>query len=129
MARKNGTAVAAILTLRHRGTTVYKYGCSDEKFRHLGAMPFLFGKLIEESKAEDVSEIDLGRTELGNNGLITFKDRLGAARRQIHYFRYAENCRHTVAMKSDSPIARALFASLPDALSSAAGRMMYRHIA
>src|ERR1700758_274389 len=34
LARRGGRAVAAILTLRHRRTVVYKYGSSDQKFHH-----------------------------------------------------------------------------------------------
>ena len=58
LALKNGTPIAAILTLRHRSSIVYKYGCSDERFHHLAGMPFLFWKLIEECKESGVEEID-----------------------------------------------------------------------
>jgi len=50
LARKGSIPVAAIMTLRHRGTVVYKYGCSDQEFHHLVGMAFLFWKLIEEAK-------------------------------------------------------------------------------
>src|SRR5207245_5150625 len=46
VARKDGNPIAAMLTLRHGATGVYKYGCSDEKFHSLVAMPFLFWRLI-----------------------------------------------------------------------------------
>src|SRR3984957_4521589 len=46
IARKDGIAVAAIMALRHRSSVIYKYGCSDESFHNLGAMPFLFWKMI-----------------------------------------------------------------------------------
>lgn len=128
LARKDGKAIAAILTLRHRGTVVYKYGCSDEKFHHLAAMPYLFWKLMEESKAEGAEEIDFGRTELDNYGLIKFKDRLGTVRRRLSYFRYAEKERERATGKSGFPATRAFFSALPDALSSRAGRLVYRHI-
>jgi CelD/BcsL family acetyltransferase involved in cellulose biosynthesis len=126
--RKNQKAIAAILTLRHRGTLVYKYGCSDSAFHHLAGMPYLFWKMIEESKAEGLEVIDFGRTELENSGLIRFKDRFGAARRRLNYFRYAENELERSAIPTGFAATRALCSALPDAISSRAGRLVYPHI-
>ena len=126
--RKDGVAVAAILTLRHQKTVVYKYGCSDEEYHHLAGMPLLFWKLIEESKAEGAEKIDFGRTDMDNDGLIRFKGHFGAVSQSLKYFRYAEKARERTPARTDSPIARALFSALPDALSSRTGRLVYRHI-
>ncbi|HEX4032088.1 MAG TPA: peptidoglycan bridge formation glycyltransferase FemA/FemB family protein [Terracidiphilus sp.] len=128
LVRKDGVAVAAILTLRHRKTVVYKYGCSDESFHHLAGMPFLFWRLIEESKAEGVKTIDFGRTDLDNDGLVRFKGHFGAVRQRLNYFRYAVKERDRTAARTDMPLARALFSILPSALSSGAGRLVYRHM-
>lgn len=128
VARKGGTAVAALFTLRHRGFVVYKYGCSDERFHHLAGMPFLFWKLIEESKAAGAEQIDFGRTDLDNDGLIRFKDQFGTVRRQITYLRYPERAPGESPAFSLMPSARRLFSVLPDALASAAGRLLYRHL-
>jgi lipid II:glycine glycyltransferase (peptidoglycan interpeptide bridge formation enzyme) len=129
LVRKEGVGIGAILTLRHRRTVVYKYGCSDERFHHLGGMPYLFWKLIDESKAAGDLQIDFGRTDLENRGLIEFKDRLGAARRQLTYFRYPKTAVKKSVVTSYLPAARHLFSVLPDGLSSLAGRLLYRHIA
>jgi hypothetical protein len=128
LARKDSIPIAAILTLCHRRTVVYKYGCSDEKFHHLAGMPFLFWKLIEEGKTAGAEQIDFGRTELENDGLIRFKDQFGTTRRRLTYFRYPESTRERYPAASDLPAARRLFSVLPDALSSRAGRLLYRHI-
>jgi lipid II:glycine glycyltransferase (peptidoglycan interpeptide bridge formation enzyme) len=128
LVRKDGIPIAAILTLRHRATVVYKYGCSNEKFHPLAAMPFLFWKMIEESKAASAEQIDFGRTDLDNDGLIIFKDRLGATRRRLTYFRYPESAKDKGVTAADLPAVRRLFSVLPDALLPWAGRMVYRHI-
>jgi hypothetical protein len=128
LVRKDGILVAAILTLCHGRTVVYKYGCSDERFHHYGGMPFLFWRLIEESKAIGAEQIDFGRTELDNDGLIEFKDRFGTSRRRITYLRYPESAREKDVVASYPHAIRSLFSVLPDALSSRAGRMVYRHI-
>lgn len=128
MARKDGVPIATILTLRHRGTVVYKYGCSDENFHHLAGMPFLFWKLIEDSRIAGAEQIDFGRTDLENDGLTRFKDQFGTTRRRLTYFRYPESTKKRWVAASKLPAARRLFSVLPDALSSRAGRLLYRHI-
>jgi CelD/BcsL family acetyltransferase involved in cellulose biosynthesis len=128
LARKNGVSIAAMLTLRHRSSVVYKYGCSDEKFHNLGGMPFLFWKLVEESKALGVEKIDFGRTDLDNEGLIAFKDRFGTSRKLLTYYRYTKNSRRGVANLRHSRAVRQFISFLPEAVSSAAGRVLYRHL-
>jgi hypothetical protein len=128
LVRKDSIPIAAILTLCHRRTVLYKYGCSDEKFHHLAGMPFLFWKLIEESKTAGVEQIDFGRTDLENDGLTRFKDQFGTTRRRLTYLRYPESKREKYPAPSDLHAARRLFLVLPDALSSRAGRLLYRHI-
>lgn len=127
LAAKNGIPIAAMLTLRHRSTVVYKYGCSDEKFHNLGGMPFLFWRLIEESKASGAEEIDFGRSDLDNNGLTVFKDRFGTRRKLLTYYRYP-NTRKGVAISGVSPTIRRIFSIMPNAVSSRAGSLLYRHM-
>lgn len=126
--RKDGAPIAAILTMRHGSTVVYKYGCSNEAFHKLGSMPFLFWKLIEESKALGAEKIDFGRTDLDNEGLVTFKDRFGTSRKLLTYYRYCRTGRDRVSSLSDSPALRQFFSILPQTISSAAGRILYKHL-
>jgi hypothetical protein len=87
VAFKDKHPIAAILTLRHKDTLVYKYGCSDVRFHELGGVHLLFWRTIEEAKRDGLSVFDLGRSEWTHNGLITFKDRWGASRSELRYFR------------------------------------------
>jgi CelD/BcsL family acetyltransferase involved in cellulose biosynthesis len=128
LVRKDNAPIAAILALRHRTNVVYKYGCSDERFHHLAVMPFLFWKLIEESKAAGAEQIDFGRTEIENGGLTTFKDRFGTSRRQLTYFRYPGDSKEKDVRAVDLPAARWVFNALPNVLLPWAGRLVYRHM-
>jgi len=128
VARKGHTAIAAMLTLRHRDTVIYKYGCSDERVHHLAGMPFLFWKLIEESKAAGAEQIDLGRTDIDNLGLTAFKDHLGATRRPITYQRYPVTEKETGKKLADSSVIRRLLAAVPSGISPWAGSLVYRHL-
>jgi Acetyltransferase (GNAT) domain len=128
LARKENTPIAAILTLQHRSTIIYKYGCSDEKCHHLGGMPFLFWRLIEDSKASGVEKIDFGRSDLDNHSLIAFKDRFGTTRKSLSYYRYPEPATRNILPKWDSQAIKQLFSMLPDVILSTAGRAFYRHM-
>jgi lipid II:glycine glycyltransferase (peptidoglycan interpeptide bridge formation enzyme) len=126
VARKSDTPIGAILTLQDRSSVIYKYGCSDEAFHYVGAMPFLFWQLIQESKASGAERIDLGRSDLDNAGLITFKDRFGATKRSLDYYRYPESPSHET--KRGTNAMRRLLSILPDTVACTAGRVLYRHM-
>jgi hypothetical protein len=128
VARKNGVPIAAMITLRHRSSVVYKYGCSDERFHNLGGMPSLFWRLIEDSKASGAEQIDFGRSDLNNEGLIAFKDRLGASKKLLTYFRYTRAARQGVGSLQHSRPLQQFFSILPETVASAAGRVLYRHM-
>jgi len=91
-------------------------------------MPFLFWRLVEESKESGAEKIDFGRTDLNNDGLISFKDRLGASRKLLTYYRYTKTAGRGVATLSDSRAVQQFFSFLPEAVSSAAGRVLYKHM-
>jgi hypothetical protein len=128
LARKDGLPIAAIMALRHGSSVVYKYGCSDENFHHLGAMPFLFWGLIQESKALGAIELDFGRSDINNDGLVTFKDKFGASRKLLTYIRYPEAKKETTASRWGLQSVRQIFSMLPDTLQPAVGNLLYRHI-
>ena len=119
--------IGAILTLRHRGTLVYKYGASDRRFHNLGAMPLLFWNVITQAKHEGLDQFDLGRSDMGNTGLIAFKDHLGAARSMATYQQYSASHR-TNKEGCGMGLAKRLFSRMPDRWLVAAGRALYKHI-
>jgi hypothetical protein len=128
IARKCGTPIAAMLTLRHRSLVVFKYGCSNAAFHNLGGIPFLFWRLIEECKLSGAEKIDLGRSELGHKGLVAFKDRLGASKRLLTYYRYTNvgGRRETAPWQWRG--LREILCNAPDAFFSKAGSVLYRHM-
>src|SRR5262245_32102727 len=128
LASKGGQPIAGILTLSFKRTMFYKYGGSEASVHHLGGMPFLFWRVIQDAQASGFEELDLGRSDVDQPGLITFKEHLGAARSMLTYYRYAE--RQVVAPRRlwISRMARHVFAHLPDAPLDLAGRLFYRHL-
>jgi CelD/BcsL family acetyltransferase involved in cellulose biosynthesis len=127
VARKNGAAIAAILTISHRQKLVYKYGCSDAHSHNLGGMQFLFWDLIRAAKEQGFVELDFGRSECSNTGLVTFKDRWGTRRELIRYLRYPHRKvaeQNAGAMK----VGKEVFARCPRGILRLAGRLLYPHV-
>jgi hypothetical protein len=126
VASKNQVPVSSILTISFGRTMTYKYGCSDENLNKYGGMAFLMWKAIEDAKNSGLDEVDLGRSDINNEGLAVFKDRLGATRSVMQYWRFP---------KSDSAgeagwktrFARQLVSVAPDSSLAAAGNLLYRH--
>lgn len=125
--------VAAILTLHFKDTLVYKFGCSDARFHKLGGMHMLLWKSIQDAKRLALQKFDLGRSEWENSGLITFKDRWGAARCELTYLRLlrasqAKGAYPAAGVKWKERAAKTVFQRLPDYLLCTLGDRIYRHI-
>jgi hypothetical protein len=125
VARRNDLPIASIVTLRHKQTVVYKYGCSDERFHRLGAMPYLFWRAIVDAKSQQLLELDLGRSEKA--GLIRFKDQLGANKTPLSYWRSYRNGASSASKLLQSRVAQSFFSHFPDGLFRLAGKILYRH--
>lgn len=128
VASKDTQPIAAIVTLSWRNIAVYKYGASDERYHHLGAVPFLFWKVIQKAKQDGMEELDLGRSDLKNTGLITFKDRLGSVTSQLAYFRYGATGSSQRVGQAASQAMSYLCARMPDRFLMTTGSLLYRHI-
>jgi hypothetical protein len=133
MAFKNERPLAGILTLRHKETLVYKYGCTDVRFNKLGSMHLLFWKAIQEAKADGLRSLDFGRSNAGQSGLITFKSRWGAAESSLNYGRLttSSNSLHVFDPSGTTwktRMAKQLFARAPGWALSVLGNMLYKHV-
>jgi hypothetical protein len=128
VASKDGEPVASIMTLFYGNSLVSKYGVSDSKFHHLGGIPLLIWRGIQDGKNKGATMYDLGRSELDNAGLISFKDNFGAARLPLNYYRYPPV--QLIHSNTDwrSRIVKNTFSRMPDSLLTISGRLLYRHI-
>jgi len=124
----DGRPAAGILTLRYKTTMTYKYGCSDSRFHKLGPMQLLLWHAIQEAKDSGLLEFDLGRTNLDNKGLLTFKDRWGGVRSNLAYLRYPALRAQRATESASVGVAQSLFALAPDAVLLTAGNLLYPHV-
>ncbi len=128
MVSKDRQPIASILTLFHKQTLVYKYGCSDSRFHSLGGMPLLFWKAIQEGKRLGAREFDLGRSDTDNPGVAAFKGHLGATCSTLTYFSYPPRVPSSPASGWKMKIVTSAFGWLPDTLLITAGSLLYRHV-
>ena len=106
---------------------VYKYGCSNAAFNKLGGMAFLFWKTIQEARDNGFEELDMGRSDTDNLGLIAFKDHWGAHGTLLHYWAYPqESVRHRSMWQERT--AKRVFSVAPDLALETIGKLLYRHI-
>jgi hypothetical protein len=125
---KDGQPVASMVTLAFKKTLVYKYGCSDERFHSLGGMPLLFWETIQRAKQAGLRELDLGRSDWDNAGLVQFKEHLGATRSSINYFRYPAQAPASDVRNWASGTIRSGLSHLPDWGLVLIGRFLYKHL-
>lgn len=128
LAYRQETAVAAILTLRFKDIAFYKYGCSDAKYKNLGATPLLLWRAIQDAKSTGAQEFSMGRSDEDNAGLIAFKNRWTQRKIPLVYWRYPG----PVSLKSKEDwrvsTVKRVFAVMPKRVLTVTGRLIYRHI-
>lgn len=122
------TPIASMLTLSYGDSMMYKYGCSDERYNKLAGTAFLFWRAIRDAKEAGKKLFDMGRSDLDNPGLITFKSNWGTTNSALTYWRFpAESVATTKGISSLRAIGGAILSHLPDRWLVAVGRALYKH--
>ena len=127
VATKEGLPIASILTLNHKQTMVYKYGCSDAQFHNLGSMALLFWNAIQEAKEKGFEHFEMGRSDKDNLGLISFKEHWGAVGTDVSYWKY-ERWPGITTDSLEKSVLRHLVPVIPDSILRVLGSLLYRHV-
>lgn len=127
VAFKGDTPVASMITIAYRKTLVYKYGCSDMRYSNLGGNALLFWHAIQDAKAQGMSELDMGRSDVGNEGLAVFKEHWGAQRTRLRYWRYPARSAKPGPENLIKHVKR-LVSIAPDVSLVMLSNLFYRHI-
>ena len=125
MAYKSEIPISAVLTLRFKDTLLYKYGCSDIRFKRLGATPWLLWKAIAAAKSNGAARFDLRRTEEDNTGLLEFKNHWVPKPQELTYWRFPEA---PSAEGRKLQAAKRAFSCVPKSMLRLTGRLLYRHV-
>ena len=127
VATKDDLPVASILTLSHKKSMVYKYGCSDARFHRFGGMALLFWNAIKEAKNKGCEQFEMGRSDRRNLGLISFKEHWGAVGTELSYWRYPQNPK-AAADNWQEKVLHRLVPVVPDSALRIIGKVLYRHV-
>ena len=127
VASKDGVAVASMLTLSHKKGMVYKYGCNNAAFNKLGGTALLFWKTIQQAKERGFEELEMGRSDVDNLGLIAFKEHWGASGTLINYWIYPHRGTGLPSIWKRK-LARHVVSAVPDIALETVGKLLYRHI-
>jgi CelD/BcsL family acetyltransferase involved in cellulose biosynthesis len=124
--------VAAMMTIRHKDTLIYKYGGSDVRYNKMGGMHLLYWNSIQDAKRWGLRTFDLGRTDAHQSGLATFKKRWGATESSLSYSRYSDAGDGFHSFEAAAPnwkmrTAKYVFEHTPNAVLPALGSLLYRH--
>jgi len=128
VAFKGDQPIAGILTMNHMNKMYYKYGGSDARFNSLGATPMLLWKAIQAAKLVGMEELDLGRSELDNPGLIKFKERWGAHSVSLTHWRGPADVVSPGLERLKIRLATTVCARAPRKMLILMGRLLYRHV-
>jgi hypothetical protein len=128
IAFNNDQPIAAIVTLSYKNKHYYKYGGSDPRYKSLGGTVALLWRAMLEAKENGAQEFDMGRSDIDNPGLTTFKDRWGSERRKICYLRSTDTWAHGGTEGWKMRFAKQVFSHLPDPILALAGNLLYKHI-
>jgi hypothetical protein len=91
-------------------------------------VPFLFWQVIQRVKDIGVVTFDLGRSDVGQTGLVRFKDHLGAERSAMTYYRLPAGSDEPLRAGWAARAARRMLPFLPDPALDLAGRLVYKHL-
>jgi CelD/BcsL family acetyltransferase involved in cellulose biosynthesis len=125
----HGRPVAGAVFFTFGRRAVYKFGASDPESHHLYATYLLFWQVIAWLCGHGFTELCFGRTDLGQAGLVQFKDGWGAQKHLLHYYRYnlkagafIQQARQAAAGGSG------LLKKLPIPLLKLTGSVLYPHL-
>jgi len=128
VASKAGQPIASILTLSFHEHVYYKYGCTDERFHNLGGLQLLLWQAVKAGRERGAQALDMGRSDVEQANLVTFKERWGSSRDVLTYYRHPPvRSDHTARTWGEQVVGYAL-ARLPDSLLTAVGGMLYQHM-
>lgn len=126
LARAGGRTIAAAVFLTFNGVVTYKYGASDPRFLKKQPNNALLMEAIRWGCAHGYRAFDLGRTDIANAGLRSFKRGWGAEERVLTYTRLSQG-----SANSDGggvpAFAESLIRRLPPIGSRVIGQLAYKH--
>lgn len=126
LAEKAGQCLAAGLFLHWGATLTYKYAASSDTGQDLRPNHLITSTAIQWGCENGFRWFDFGRTELGNEGLRTFKTRWGAEEKPLVYSIVSNKPVQPSSPKLEALMHR-IIKNSPVWVCRASGALLYRH--
>jgi CelD/BcsL family acetyltransferase involved in cellulose biosynthesis len=120
-------AIGGVVILAWKGTAIYKYGAWDERARRFRPNNLLFWRAIQWSIQEGATTFDLGRTDIDQTGLRSFKNRWGADEETLTYSTLGTASAGSI--RSSPGLVNYAIRHSPRVLCRALGEAFYRYAA
>ncbi|WP_183362221.1 GNAT family N-acetyltransferase [Geomonas limicola] len=130
LARYKQKTVAGLICLNFADQAVWKYGASDDTYKHLSANNLVLWETIKACAARGFRSLSMGRTDLDNDGLISFKNGWGATKTSVGYYRYDFESNGFVSRSKNSRKIQyqKILRYLPVDVLRVIGEFAYKHI-
>ena len=120
--------IASAIYFNFNKEAIFKFGASDEKYHHLRPNNLVMWEAIVWHKDKGCHNLNLGRTEQKNEGLLNYKRLWGSKERLLKYYRY-ELARNSFIVKNQAlanfPVLSSRY--FPNFLLKIMGNMLYKH--
>ena len=129
VARHEGRPIAAAVYFHFGERAIYKFGASDEAFRHLRGNNLVMWEAIKCCSRKRLARLYFGRISLANEGLRRFEQGFGTEEYRINYFRY-DFRKESFVTERDRVYGwyNRVFRLMPLPVSRMVGNLMYRHL-
>ena len=128
IASHQGIPVAGAVFFHFGKKALFKFGASIRRFQHLRPNNLVMWEAIKWLASNGFENLNLGRTEPENNGLMQFKRGWGTRERQIHYYSYDFKLGEFITQKKTFKSSYNFFKLMPEPLLKLAGNLLYRHV-
>ena len=99
-----------------------------KRYQYLRQNNLIMWEGIKWNAKNGFKSISLGRTDIGDNGLLQFKRGWGVDENHINYYEYDFRSNCFVAEKSGIKPSYSLFKKLPLSILKLTGNLIYRHV-
>lgn len=124
----SGKVIASSVFFHFGSNAIFKYGASDTGYLSHRPNNLVMWEAIKWYKGRGAKSLNLGRTEVDNQGLRRFKLSWGASESALKYFRYdlKRGAFSRSPLRGDHP--KKLFSMIPAGVLRLVGRLLYKHI-
>lgn len=120
--------VASAIYFNFNKKAIFKFGASDEKYHHLRPNNLIMWEALIWHKNKGCYNLNLGRTEEKNGGLLNYKRLWGGKEQLLKYYRY-DMARNSFIVKNQAlanfPVLSSRY--FPNFLLKIMGNMLYKH--